>query len=241
VEIQLRLYPSLGCIVVGFISLLFAWLSFKLFQEYGWTIFRLNGGCLTVQRMNRVYNILTCLLRLDVFFFVEFALMLYFLVLRVDDIEGLLLLSAIPVSFVMALLGVYAIKIESNKMMIGFAIWLLLTPAYLIFKTVGLYHDAQSAKYFGVMDHLMAFGIITMLVRIGTAYYTLRCVLNFGKGFKMFLNGNLSEKTVCSLKVLALDDDEEYGDDDVEMRYEVISNRQSLHQYYAPTKAISRN
>jgi len=215
-EVQLRVFSLIGCVTVGFCMLFFAWLSFKLFQEFEWKVFRLNGACVAVERMHRIYSILLCAFQLDLFFLVEFASMIYFLVLDKNSIEAWLLLVAVVIAFVLFIVG-NAVRVKGNKLLMAtFILCLLLSPAYIVYKAVTIGENFRQWKYRGVSMHLMVFAIISLVLLSATILFVVYCYISYGKQFRSFLGDDNSNVVIVHTKQLALDiDDDDDDDDDV--------------------------
>ena len=71
--------------------------------------------------MYRSYHIFLMLLKMDVFFFLGFALQFAILVLNNNDIEKGLTIAAIPISLAILVGAVYAVVYEKKPAMMMFA------------------------------------------------------------------------------------------------------------------------
>ncbi|RKP11239.1 hypothetical protein BJ684DRAFT_4811, partial [Piptocephalis cylindrospora] len=185
-----RLQASLIIVIVvtGIAELAFLWLSWKLFQEFGWRIYKKIGADVRKKRMYRAYHILLMLLKLDVFFFIGFAVQFIMLVLKFDDAEFSLTIVALPVIILILLAAVYAVRREQVHMMFAFMIGLLCAISYFLFKTIRIWTDPQrKKKYDNVKYYLTVFSFISLLMSLVTLVQAILCYLNFGKGLKPYL------------------------------------------------------
>jgi len=199
-------------VILGLFSLIVTWLAYKLFQDYGWDVYKHIGADIARKNMLRRYHILLSLLKLDLFFFVGFALQFLILVLGSIDIERGLTIAALPIVFVTVFVGAYAARNELKEVMLGFLVCLFLALAYFVFKLVRIYTDPNAIqKYYGVGKYLTAFAAISCGVCVGTIYYAILRFSDFGKGLKPYLINERSNSARSSNSRLRLEED----DDDV--------------------------
>jgi len=197
-------------VILGVCSLIVTWIAFKLFQDYGWDIYKHIGADIAKKNMLRRYFVLLSVLKLDLFFFVGFALQFLILVLGVIDIERGLTIAALPIVFVMVFVGAYAARTEQKEVMIGFIVFLFLALAYFIFKIVRIYTDPDAEqKYYGVGKYLTTFAAISCGACIRTIHLSIVRFRDFGKGLKPYLTGEKSRLGSSSKSRLMLDDDDD--------------------------------
>ncbi|KAI9226412.1 MAG: hypothetical protein DHS80DRAFT_18730, partial [Piptocephalis tieghemiana] len=185
-----RLQASLIIVIVvtGLSELAFLWLSWKLFQEFGWRIYKKIGADVRKKRMYRAYHILLMLLKLDVFFFIGFAVQFMMLVLKIEDTELPLTIAALPIIILILLAAVYAVRREQVHMMFAFMVGLLCAIAYFLFKTIRIWTDPErKRKYENVKYYLTVFSVISLLMSLITLLQAIICYRHFGKGLRPYL------------------------------------------------------
>lgn len=183
IKIPLIMIPS----VSGAFSLLFSFLAFKLYLEFGWKIYKKIGADPKMREMYRWYQIFLMMLKLDLFFFIAFCAQFLYLVLQQNDPEYALTIAALPIAVIIIVLAVYGLKREDKLIMIVFMFGLLLAIAYFIFKLVRIQQPDQARKYVDSKRYLTFFSILTLLCVFITLVISIICYRNFGKGLKAHL------------------------------------------------------
>ncbi|KAJ9054981.1 hypothetical protein DSO57_1008866 [Entomophthora muscae] len=145
-------------VVAGFIGvsqLCLMYLGYKLYQEFGWSIYRIIGSDLQMRRMLLIYHSFLMVLKFDFFFFIGFISQFLFLVAK-KDFEYDLTIISVPIILVILWLGVYGVKRE-NKYLLGLnLIGFFLGALYFCFK---IYRLWVLEKYKEFRYFLTLFGI----------------------------------------------------------------------------------
>jgi len=187
---MLQSYVITVIVVIFVCQLIFTWLSFNLYKQFGWKVYKKIGADLQKKNMYRSFHIFLLLLKLDFFFFLGFAIQLMMLVLTSTDVETYLTIVAIPIIFFVLIGAVFGVERENRAFMLAFMFGLGLAIAYFVYKTVRIYTDpnygTQNSIYFGVSIYLTVFAILSLLMTLATLYFSIVCYLNFDKGLKPF-------------------------------------------------------
>ncbi|OZJ03082.1 hypothetical protein BZG36_03904 [Bifiguratus adelaidae] len=173
--------------VIAACELLYIYLGGRLYQEFGWRIYKQIGADPEIRTMFRWYQIFLLLLKLDLFFLLSFSIQFLVLILHAGDVEFPLTVIALPVTCLVLLLAVYAVRHESRQLMFAFFCGLALGVAYFIFKLYRIYDPTQYAKYRYTKDFLTLCASISLVLLALTGLNGVRCYSNFDRGLKSHL------------------------------------------------------
>ncbi|KAG0229142.1 hypothetical protein BGX31_006312 [Mortierella sp. GBA43] len=160
-ELMTALMPLLIVVVVviGVTQCIITWLSYQLFQEFGWKIYKKIGADPNTKRMYRAYQIYLVLIKVDLFFFVGFSIQFVYLTLNDKDyLEYWLTIIVTLLTPMILYIAFYAVRHESRKWMSIFIMAMLCGVAYFLFKVVRMYYGEKSNNYIGTRRFLTLFG-----------------------------------------------------------------------------------
>jgi hypothetical protein len=114
--------------ILGVFTLIFGYLTYKMYLEFGWKMYKKMGADPNVKRtcmevgmvdisllmvmlvgMFRSYQVFLTVLKIDMFFLLAFSVQYMVLVLHRQDAEWLLTILALPFTFVTILYAVYGV------------------------------------------------------------------------------------------------------------------------------------
>eukprot|EP00834_Sanchytrium_tribonematis_P004840 NODE_260_length_11481_cov_1.187928.p4 type:complete len:325 gc:universal NODE_260_length_11481_cov_1.187928:8433-7459(-) len=147
------------CVLLAVFAVISGFLTFKLYCEYGWKVYKKIGADPRMKQMYRTYQIFLMLLKACFFVFVSFSLQFMILVLQVQDVEMYLTIAALICTVIILFVASKALKKENKVLMICFIFLTLLALAYFMFKLVRMYDATQELKYLNVRNYLTFFGI----------------------------------------------------------------------------------
>ncbi|KAG9067252.1 hypothetical protein KI688_012034 [Linnemannia hyalina] len=175
--------------VFGITQCLVTWLAYRLFQEFGWKIYKKIGADPNIKKMYRAYQIYLVLIKVDLFFFVGFSIQFIYLTLtrRSNDPEYWLTIIILPVTIPILYIAIYAVRHESRKWMAVFFTTMLAGVVYFVYKIVRMYHGEKVPIYEGVVRFLTLFASLCLIAILLTIANAAVCYLNFGRGLKAHL------------------------------------------------------
>ena len=151
------------CVLLALFSVASGFLTFKLYCEYGWKVYKKIGADPRMKTMYRTYQIFLMLLKACFFVFVSFSLQFMILVLRAEDPELYLTIVALVITVIILFFASKALKKENRMMMIAFIAATFLALAYFLFKLVRMYQPDQAYKYTYVRNYLTFFGNLNLI------------------------------------------------------------------------------
>ncbi|KAF9932324.1 hypothetical protein FBU30_008431 [Linnemannia zychae] len=188
-DLNASLQPFLIVVVcvIGITQCLVTWLAYRLFQEFGWKIYKKIGADPNIKKMYRAYQIYLVLIKVDLFFFVGFSIQFIYLTLtrRSGDPEYWLTIIILPLTIPILYIAIYAVRHESRRWMAIFLTAMLAGVVYFIYKIIRMYAGEKVLYYVGVKKFLTLF--VTILLTIANAAV---CYVNFGRGLKAHLVGD---------------------------------------------------
>ncbi|KAF8943374.1 hypothetical protein BGZ47_005492 [Haplosporangium gracile] len=189
---SLRPFLIVMVCVFGITQCLVTWLAYRLFQEFGWKIYKKIGADPNIKKMYRAYQIYLVLIKVDLFFFVGFSIQFIYLTLtrRSNDPEYWLTIIILPVTIPILYIAIYAVRHESRKWMAVFLTTMLAGVVYFIYKIVRMYYGEKVPIYAGVYRFLTLFASLCLVAILLTIVNAAICYLNFGRGLKAHFIGD---------------------------------------------------
>ena len=177
---------SVPCIL-GAQFLFQSFLTFKLYKEFNWDIFRRFGADMKFKRALKDYVVFESLVIFDIFFFVGFTLQFVIVVLQTKDVEFALTIAVIPVTILILIGAIYSAKREFKPGLIGFIILCFPGMAYFLYKLIRLYtvgNPRKKDRFIRARKTLTVFAAITVVFLILTIVFSIKVLINFGSGLK---------------------------------------------------------
>ncbi|GAA6024635.1 hypothetical protein JCM11491_002885 [Sporobolomyces phaffii] len=175
--------------VVGACTLSFFYLTWRLYEEFGWDVFKRIGADIKIRKCYQRYEIFVALLKFDAFAFLGFEIQFLVLVTGTRTVEFILTIIALPVILVALGLTAVVVRIESRP---GVYISLLCQAAgmaYFAYKLARIYSNEAGPRYSAAKATLTIFSIVGLLMLVATFVMTGLCMSNFGKGLKEKIPG----------------------------------------------------
>ncbi|KAF8320117.1 hypothetical protein DL93DRAFT_2074485 [Clavulina sp. PMI_390] len=186
-------------VVVSIAEIAYVGLAYRIYQEFGWQVFKLLGADRQIKRMHAQYQILQCLMRFDLLFWMGFSIQLIALVLAKGDFEFYLTIAALPLSILLVFEGHLAARHESRWMMGIFGFGLSAGMVYFVYKLIRIWTQRYTDTFKNVYKTLTVFAAISVLLLILTAIWSWIVYRNFDGGLKHHLNKRKKESDEVEL------------------------------------------
>ncbi|RDW87828.1 hypothetical protein BP5796_03522 [Coleophoma crateriformis] len=163
-------------------------ISFKLYAEFQWTIYRQLNADLDMQKRYFLFQIYMTLLKFDFFFFVGFLLQNAVVVAGFTGTVEWSVVVAVVYTVIVLITSSWYVKRENRlatAILLGLQLVLL---GYFIFRFTNMF--SGNSYYLPVIKSLTYFAVITILLGAITVGVGITCMLNFNKGLKPHVSSN---------------------------------------------------
>ncbi|GAA5839759.1 hypothetical protein JCM3766R1_004604 [Sporobolomyces carnicolor] len=189
VRLLVHAYSVVIPCVVGACSVAFSYLTWRLYEEFGWDVFKRIGADIRIRKCYQVYEIFVAFLKFDGFFFLGFEIQFLVLVTGTKTVEFVLTIIALPIILLALALTAVVVRIESR---VGVAASLVVQAAgmaYFAYKLARIYSTEAGPRYAATKATLTIFSVIALVMLLGTFVLTGLCMSNFGKGLREKIPG----------------------------------------------------
>ena len=169
------------CFVMEFVL---AWLTFKLWQEFGWVIYQKIGADLRVRRMFFWYQLFIVFLKFSFFFGVGFTVIYLILVAQTTDWEYGVTVAAVPVAIVALFAAGFAVRREWTSLMVLSLVLMVAGLVYFVYKVTQVWVPATRDQYTYVHTTITFISGFAILALGLTLINGVVCLANFNKGLK---------------------------------------------------------
>jgi len=180
----IRPYQIVVPIICGLVFHILVYFTWKLYNEFGWAVFRMVGADPELKDMFRYYQIMIVLLKFDYFAFTGLTMQLLILVLKDNSAQFGLTIAAIPIVLVLLTACGVAVGREIKWLMLFSLALMLASEAYFIYKFTRLFVPSSRHQYDSTRKTLAVFIVGSFLLLLSTFCVGVKCYLDFDKGLK---------------------------------------------------------
>lgn len=171
-------------VLIGAAQIPLTYLTFRLWQDFGWQIYKKIGADLIKRRMMLVYQVFVVFLKFDFFFGSAFCIAYLILVSKHQDAEFALTIAALPAAIVVLFLSAVAVRKEIYSVMTFCMLCMVAGLVYFVFKITRIFAPATQAEYRTVRLTLTFFSVFSIASLVATLFLAIWCTYNFGRGLK---------------------------------------------------------
>jgi len=171
-------------------------LAFKLYQQFGWNIYKRIGADLRMQAIYRAMLIFVMLLKLDLFFMLTFSILALFVFDYTDQTNNTsgkpslsksafyfhlgMTILIVPIQ----LLAYIGLRRENSPALFLFATFCIVSIVdYMILLKSSIGDNTQQTWFFWIF-----FIIVSVVLTALTTLWSFLCIKNFGHGLRSLLN-----------------------------------------------------
>lgn len=173
-------------IVISLAEVAYIALGWKIYNEFGWQVFKFLGADRRIKKMYANYQVYECLVKFDVFFFAAFSVQFIYLVLQKGVWEYYVTCAALPLSLILLVEGHLAAKHENKLMMFTFMFGCVGAMVYFVYKLVKVLLFKNS-DFQTTWKTLTVFAVLAILLLFATFVLSIMILQNFGRGLKTAL------------------------------------------------------
>jgi len=175
-------------VVVALAQIAYIALGWKIYGEFGWSVYKLIGADRRVKRMYAQYQIFECLVRFDIIFWLGFSVQLVALVLQKGDFEFYVTIAALPFSLILLFVGHMAARHENRWMMSSFIVGCVAALVYFCYKFYRIWTQRFTPTFMDVYKSLSIFSCASIALLVITFIWSIIVFRNFGNGLKQHMS-----------------------------------------------------
>ncbi|EGG03120.1 uncharacterized protein MELLADRAFT_90467 [Melampsora larici-populina 98AG31] len=174
-------------VITGFCSCLLAYLTWLIYKEFGWDIFKQIGADLRLKRIIQQKYVFYMLQKFNLFFFIGFSVQFLVLSGSMSKLEKAFTICALPFGLAVIILAGIAVSHEIKWMIAVYAVVWVAAMSSFVFKLVRIF---QEPVYASAVRSLTLFSVLSILSLFATGIMVGLCYQNFGRGIKRTTMGS---------------------------------------------------
>lgn len=131
---NIKLIIAFLSIVIGIITSVMTCLTWLLYTDFGWEVFKRIGADIKLKKMYQLYQVYVCLLKFDGFFLLGFEIQFLVLVSGTPTAEFVLTIAALPITLVCLVSAAFVVRMESRRGVYAFFVLQFFGLAYFFYK-----------------------------------------------------------------------------------------------------------
>ncbi|KAH7104104.1 hypothetical protein BKA62DRAFT_693540 [Auriculariales sp. MPI-PUGE-AT-0066] len=183
-KIPVDAMTSIIIVVIAISEIAYVGLGYKIYQEFGWKVYKLLGADRGIKRMFMHLQIFMCLCKFDVFFFIGFGVQWIVLVIEPRGFEYYVTIAALPFSIVVLAVGHAAAHKENKWLMATFVAGAATACVYFVYKFWKILAFRHTTRMEPVFASLVIFSVLAIVLLVTTFVWSMIVMNNFGNGLK---------------------------------------------------------
>ncbi|KAJ3251252.1 hypothetical protein HDU77_006019 [Chytriomyces hyalinus] len=189
-------------VLLGLFIPVFAFLTYKLYGEFGWRQYRISSGNPALEKVFIAYHILLLVLKFGVFFMLAFVV--FNLVLTQVTRNGAIIISTagLVVAIILPLLGFYGARRENKILSSIFVLGCLGCLSFIAERVYRAFSRERTHPDKNRVDSdsgdwklpFMMYAATAFIILLVGVVYGVVCMFNYGKGLKDALDGEEKRK-----------------------------------------------
>ncbi|KAE8360777.1 hypothetical protein BDV27DRAFT_148389 [Aspergillus caelatus] len=166
--------------------------AWKLYEEFAWVTLRKVEADLQMRRRYLCFQLLLSVLKFDGFFFLGFLLQLAIIPYNKSGPTFVAIVTLIPLSCCLLFITAWVVRHEYRVGTIVISldqVFHLALIGFFIYMFTAFYLPRTYVEYLSAQRTLSFFGIITIVLALGTVTMICVCFRNFGQGLRPYVSG----------------------------------------------------
>jgi len=201
-----------NCVVLITLNIIFTYLAYQLFIEYGWKIYKRVRFNVRLRAAFHYYELVVCLMKMTMLFVIMFAMCLNQTILREfpTSVNYIISIGVIPLTLFVCVFATYGIRKENKPIVSIFLVSMLVGIALQIYeiysvrkRTCTYCGEMYSGRTVDIPDevimHVIYLASVAIIMMVLLSLATMKTISNFGIGLKGHFQGNHSNSNILSM------------------------------------------
>ncbi|KAJ3305884.1 hypothetical protein HDU76_004924 [Blyttiomyces sp. JEL0837] len=189
-----KIYLIMNILVSLVWMIIFIGLSYMLFKEFGWRIYRITGGDKAMEKAFTYYHVLFLHHKFTVFFIVLFSIIILALADPNPASKVLVPVVGIPFAILTAVSGFYGARYEIKKYIYFFFFGTVCMAIYTVWRISRVYNAESAKDYKNIQLPIMFFALSALALNLSSIVFGGFVFNGFGCGLKDVLDQQRNEE-----------------------------------------------